>query len=69
VNGEPASPPLTIVSTFDAADPIAWRQWHHWNRIDSLTTVKLKKGIHVLKLKTVTHGNMNYDYLDFKLIK
>ena len=25
------------------------------------------KGIHLLTLKTVTNGNMNYDYLDFKL--
>jgi hypothetical protein len=31
--------------------------------------VKLKKGVHVITLKTVSHGNMNYDYLDLKLIK
>jgi len=31
VNGTPATGPLTIMSTYDAADPIAWRQWHHWN--------------------------------------
>ncbi len=31
VNGEPATGPLAISSTFNPADPIAWRQWHHWN--------------------------------------
>ena len=35
----------------------------------SLATVKLKKGIHILTLKTVSHGNMNYDNLEFKIIK
>jgi hypothetical protein len=60
---------LKIPSTRNENDSLAWRQWHHWNRIDSLATVKLKKGIHILTLKTVSHGNMNYDYLDFRRIK
>jgi hypothetical protein len=29
VNGKDATGPLKIVSTYDAADPLAWRQWHH----------------------------------------
>lgn len=54
-----------VPTTFDAADTIAWRQWHHWNKTD-LGSIKLTKGQHVLTLKTVEHGNMNYDYLEFK---
>lgn len=60
---------LKIPSTRNEKEPLAWRQWHHWNRMDSLATVTLIKGIHILDLKTVSHGNMNYDYLEFKLLK
>src|ERR1039458_7856073 len=28
VNGKDATGPLTIPTTFNASDPIAWRQWH-----------------------------------------
>ena len=31
LNGKDATRPLTIPTTFNAADPIAWRQWHHWS--------------------------------------
>jgi hypothetical protein len=58
---------LRIPSTRNEKESVAWRQWHHWNRIDTLATVKLEKGIHLLTLRTVSNGNMNYDYLDFKL--
>jgi hypothetical protein len=68
LDGKTLTQELKIPSTRNEKDTVAWRQWHHWNRIDSLTTVSLKKGIHVLTLKTVTNGNMNYDYLDFKKI-
>jgi hypothetical protein len=54
-----------VPSTFDAADTIAWRQWHHWNKVD-LGEVKIKKGKHVLTLRTQSVGNMNYDFLDFQ---
>jgi len=69
LDGKQLAKELKIPSTRNDKDPLAWRQWHHWNRIDSLVTVKLEKGIHVLTLNTVTHGNMNYDYLDVKFIK
>ncbi len=69
LDGKELTKELKIPSTRNDNEPLAWRQWHHWNRIDSLATVKLKKGIHILTLKTVSHGNMNYDYLDFKIIK
>ncbi|KAA9037773.1 SUMF1/EgtB/PvdO family nonheme iron enzyme [Ginsengibacter hankyongi] len=67
LDGNKLTNELLIPSTRNDKEPIAWRQWHHWNRIDSLATVKLKKGIHVLTLKTVTNGNMNYDFLELKL--
>lgn len=69
LDGKQLTSELRIPSTRNDKEPVAWRQWHHWNRIDSLATVKLKKGIHVLTLRTVSNGNMNYDYLDFRLIK
>jgi len=68
LDGNQITEELRIPSTRNEKESVAWRQWHHWNYIDSLTTVKLKKGTHLLKLKTVTNGNMNYDYLDFKPI-
>lgn len=67
IDGKQLTRKLKIPSTRNDKEPVAWRQWHHWNRIDSLTTMKLKKGIHILKLRTVSNGNINYDYFDFKL--
>ncbi|MDR1419341.1 MAG: carbohydrate-binding protein [Treponema sp.] len=56
----------TIESTYDAADPVEWRQWHHWNR-QHVGEISLSAGIHVLTLKTAEEGNMNYACLEFKL--
>jgi hypothetical protein len=56
-----------IPSTNRKEDTIAWRQWHHWNKIDSVGAINLSKGIHILKLSTETNGNMNYDFLELKL--
>jgi len=67
LDGKPLTQELRIPSTRNENESIAWRQWHHWNRIDTLAAVKLEKGIHLLTLKTVSNGNMNYDYLEFKL--
>ena len=69
MDGRVLTNPLKIPSTRNDKETVPWRQWHHWNRIDSLTTVKLTKGIHVLTLRTEYNGNMNYNYLEFKLIK
>ena len=68
-NDKDISSVLDIPSTFDEADSIKWRQWHHWNYIGTLGKIRLKKGIQVLTLHTVTRGQMNYDYMDFKLVK
>ena len=69
VNDEDKTGPLLISSTFVAADTIAWRQWHHWNYIDKLERIELKKGIQTITINTVEIGQMNYDYINFDLIK
>ena len=66
VNGKPATGPLTIVSTFDAADPVAWRQWHHWNFTPGLGTLDLPKGKAVLTVHILTEGQMNLATFDFQ---
>jgi len=58
---------LNITSTFDAADTIPWRQWHHWNYIETLGEIRLNSGVQPLIFHTVTKGQMNYDFLDFRL--
>jgi len=69
VNGKPATGPLTIVSTFDAAEPVAWRQWHHWNLAPGIATVHLPKGKAVLTVHVLTEGQMNLATLDFRKAK
>ena len=56
---------LKIPSTHNDADTVAWRQWHHWNKLDLLTSIHLIKGVHLVTLHVVEHGNMNFDYLEF----
>jgi len=66
-NGKPLVSSINIISTSNDKDPIAWRQWHHWNVMTSMTEVELPKGVSVLTLHIVTGGNMNLAYLDFRL--
>ena len=66
VNGKDATGPLKIASTFNAADPIAWRQWHHWNIAHNLARLRLAKGKNVLTVRILTAGNMNLANFDFK---
>jgi len=66
VNGKDVTGPLTIPSTFNAADPIAWRQWHHWNISLELMKIRLRAGKNVLTVHILTEGNMNLAYFDFK---
>ncbi len=65
VNGETATGPLTIASTFDSADPIGWRQWHHWNIAPHLVKVHLSAGRNVITVHIVSEGNMNLAIFDF----
>ncbi len=64
-DGKETARSLFIPSTHDDHDTIPWRQWHHWNRIDSLGEISLSKGIHTLCLRIVSNGNMNLDYIVF----
>jgi hypothetical protein len=66
VNGKAATRPLMIASTFDASDPIAWRQWHHWNIAHDLIKLYLHAGRNVLTIRILTEGNMNLAYFDFR---
>jgi hypothetical protein len=65
LDGHSVTAPLKISSTYNNQDTVAWRQWHHWNKTDSLTSIKMKKGTHKLTLHVTDHGQMNFDYLDF----
>ncbi len=69
IDGKKWIEPVLVKSTFNAADTVAWRQWHHWNKQLIFSSQKLSKGKHVLTLKTIEKGNMNYDFIEFKLSK
>jgi hypothetical protein len=66
LNGRKLSEALKISSTFNSAEPLAWRQWHHWNLMKDVAEVKLPKGVSVLTVHILTEGNMNLAYLDFR---
>ncbi|MGA8027452.1 MAG: hypothetical protein WB992_09915 [Bryobacteraceae bacterium] len=66
VNGKDASGPLAIASTFNASDPIAWRQWHHWNILRNFVRLRLPSRKSVITVHILTRGNMNLAYLDFE---
>lgn len=68
VNDKIATGPISIPSTFTAADTVPWRQWHHWNYLDNIAKIYLKKGIQTITLHTVELGDMNYDFLNFKQV-
>jgi hypothetical protein len=65
-DGKPLVSSINIISTSNDKDPIAWRQWHHWNVMTNMAEVELPKGVSVLTLHIVTEGNMNLAYLDVK---
>jgi hypothetical protein len=69
VNDIDVTGPLSIPSTFVAADTVPWRQWHHWNYIDNIAKIELKKGEQTISIHTVETGEMNYDYINFKPVK
>ena len=67
VNDLDVTGPIEVSSTFVAEDTVAFRQWHHWNYIDRIAQVQLKKGIQTFTIHTVEIGSMNYEFLNFKL--
>ena len=66
VNGKDATGPLEVPSTNDPADPVAWRQWHHWNIAPQFFKIPLGQGRNVLTVHILTKGNMNLASFDFK---
>jgi hypothetical protein len=66
VNGKEATGPLQVPTTYDSADPVTWRQWHHWNLAPTFFKIRLSKGRNVLTVHILTGGNMNLAYFDFK---
>jgi hypothetical protein len=65
-NWKPMVPEINIISTRDDRDPLAWRQWHHWNVMTNVAEVSLPKGQSVLTVHIVAEGNMNLAYFNFK---
>jgi hypothetical protein len=65
-NGRELTKAIEVPSTFDARDPIAWRQWHHWNLLENAATFHLPAGLSVLTIHTRSGGNMNYATIDFR---
>ena len=65
IDGKQVADSLKIPTTHDDRDTVAWRQWHHWNKLDSLTAINIPKGKHLLTIHVTEHGNMNFDYLEF----
>jgi hypothetical protein len=68
VDDKDVTGPLNVSSTYRNDDPVGWRQWHHWNKMDGIAEISLKKGIHTLTFHTVEEGQMNYMWLDFEWI-
>jgi hypothetical protein len=66
VNGHDATGLVTIPTTYNKADPIAWRQWHHWDLLRNAITLDLPAGRSVLTVHIVTGGNMNLAYFEFR---
>jgi hypothetical protein len=64
--GAPDAAVVHVISTRNPADPVAWRQWHHWNLMKDVGTVRLTEGINVLTVHILTEGNMNLAALDFR---
>lgn len=69
VNDQDATGPLLIPSTAVVAETVSWRQWHHWNYLDDIARINLKEGIQTITIHTVELGDMNYDFINFKLLK
>lgn len=68
VNDMDISGPVSVPLTFVAADSVDFRQWHHWNYIDNIATIQLKKGLKTFTIHTVEIGQMNYDFIRFDLV-
>lgn len=65
-NGKPLTPPINVLSTKNEQDPIAWRQWHHWNVLHDAAEVDLATGFRLLTIHILAKGNMNLAFFEFR---
>jgi len=65
LNFRPLVPEIQITSTFDPAETVLWRNWHHWN-LSQAAEVVLPAGRNVLTVHIVDKGNVNLAYFDFR---
>ena len=64
VDGSPRGT-IALPTTHDDRDTVAWRQWHHWNRVVDGLELDLAPGLHLVQIKFLA-GNTNLDYLEFR---
>jgi hypothetical protein len=57
---------VTLPTTHRSTDPVAWRQWHHWNKQTDGLTLDLAAGLHLVRIRLLA-GNTNLDYLELRL--
>jgi hypothetical protein len=69
VNDKDATGLITLPSTANEKESVPWRNWHHWNYLDNIARIELKKGLQTITLHTEELGDMNYDYISFKKIR
>jgi hypothetical protein len=56
---------ITLPTTHADADTVAWRQWHHWNKLVGGLELELTPGAHVVRIQFLA-GNTNLDYIEFR---
>jgi len=66
LNRKPLADPFALKTTFNAAETIPWRNWHHWNLAKDAATLTLPAGKQLITVHIVENGNMNLAYFDFK---
>ena len=66
LDGKSLTEPFALTTTFNAAETIPWRNWHHWNIAKDAVTVSLPAGKQLLTVHIIENGNMNLAYFDFK---
>jgi len=69
VNDKPGTGPIELPQTYNPADTVQWRQWHHWNYLGDLAHIELKKGIQVITFSILSRGLMNFEYFRFSLLE
>lgn len=61
VNDKDATGLITLPSTANEKETVPWRNWHHWNYLDNIARIELKKGTKTITMHSVKIGIMNYE--------